>query len=80
MQQDQAETLFAANGGLSLHLPDAVAKRYHLTEGGEVQVVQVEEGILLRPLGVEPWFSIEWEQALDDVIEYYGPVLERIGE
>ena len=80
MHEDLTETLFAASGRLGLRIPEVVAKRYHLVEGVEMQVVQTEEGIMLRPLGVEPWFSIEWEQALEDVLQYYGPVLERIGE
>lgn len=80
MREDLTETLFTDGGRLSLRIPDAVARRYHLTEGVEMEIVQTEEGIMLRPLGVEPWFSIEWEQALEDVLEYYGPVLERIGE
>ena len=80
MHEDLTETLFAAGGRLGLCIPEVVAKRYHLTEGVEIQIVQTEEGIMLRPLGVEPWFSIEWEQALEDVLQYYGSVLERIGE
>jgi hypothetical protein len=74
------EALFSSDGGLGLHIPQTVAARYHLAAGVEVQVVQTEEGILLRPVGVEPWFSIEWEHALDDVLHYYGAALEQIGE
>jgi len=80
LREDLIETLFTDGGRLSLRIPNAVAKRYHLTEGVEIQIVQTEEGVLLRPLGVEPWFSIEWEEAVEDVLEYYGPALERIGE
>jgi hypothetical protein len=80
LREDLTEILFTDGGRLSLRIPDAVARRYHLTDGVEMEIVPTEEGIMLRPLGVEPWFSIEWEQALEDVLEYYGPVLERIGE
>ena len=79
MREDLTETLFAS-GGLCLRIPEAVAKRYHLVEGVEMQVVATEDGIMLRPLGVEPWFSVEWEEALADMLDYYGPALERIGE
>ena len=80
MREELTETLFTESGRVSLRIPEAVSARYHLAEGVDVQVVQMEEGILLRPIGVEPWFSIEWEQALEDVLDYYGTALEQIGE
>jgi hypothetical protein len=40
----------------------------------------VEEGIFFRPVGVEVWFSVEWERALDAVLERYRSALEAINE
>ena len=70
--------LFKSGNALCLIIPRAVARRYHLEPGGEVEVVPEEEGILLRPLDVAPWFSVEWERALDAVIEWYRPALEQM--
>jgi hypothetical protein len=40
----------------------------------------VEEGIFFRPVGVESWFSVEWERAMEAVLERYRPALEAINE
>jgi hypothetical protein len=72
--------VFARDGELGLMLPREVADRYHLAPGVQVAIAQVEEGIVLTPLGVEPWFSPEWERALDMVVEHYREVLEMLGE
>ncbi len=74
-----ASRLFKSGNALCLIIPRAVARRYHLEAGVEVEVVPEEEGILLQPLGVAPWFSLEWERALDAVMEWYRPALEQIG-
>lgn len=74
-----AGKLFKSRAGLALVIPQVVADRYHLAPGVEVEVIPIEDGILLEPLGVDPWFSVEWEQALDFVLEQYGPALEEIG-
>jgi AbrB family looped-hinge helix DNA binding protein len=73
-----AGKLFRSRAGLALVIPADVADRYHLAPGVEVDVIPVEDGILLEPLGVAPWFSIEWEQALDFVLEQYRPALEAL--
>ena len=74
------EQLFARDGRIGILIPEAEVQRYHLADGVEVEIVPVEEGILLRPVGVEPWFTVEWERALDAVVEWYGPALEQLGE
>jgi bifunctional DNA-binding transcriptional regulator/antitoxin component of YhaV-PrlF toxin-antitoxin module len=73
-----AGKLFKSRAGLAIVIPQAVADRYHLTAGVEIEITPIEEGILLEPIGVEPWFSIEWEQALDFVVEQYRPALEEL--
>jgi len=74
------ETLFEQADRIGMWMPDEVAQRYHLAAGVEIEIVPTEEGILLRPLDVPPWFSVEWEHALETVIEWYGPALEAIVE
>lgn len=74
-----AGKLFKSRAGLALVIPPAIADRYHLAPGVEIEVIPTEEGILLEPLGVGPWFSVEWEEALDFVVEQYGPALEALG-
>ncbi|MBM2812470.1 MAG: hypothetical protein HW416_3229 [Chloroflexi bacterium] len=71
-----ASNIFRTADGMALAIPDDIAQRYHLDEGVEVEVIPTEDGILLQPIGVAPWFSIEWEYALEDVLEYYRPALE----
>ncbi|MEA2639621.1 MAG: hypothetical protein QOF51_1015, partial [Chloroflexota bacterium] len=74
------EKLFDHENRVGFVFPEDVAKRYHLADGVEVEVSPTEEGIFLKPIGVEPWFSVEWERALDAVVEWYGPALEELGE
>jgi hypothetical protein len=74
------EKLFTRDGQIGLVIPEAEVQRYHLADGVEIEVVPVEEGILLRPIGVEPWFTVEWERALDVVVEWYGDALTQLGE
>jgi antitoxin component of MazEF toxin-antitoxin module len=74
------DQFFKQGDQIGVWVPEAEVKRYHLADGVEVEVVPMEEGILLRPVGVAPWFTIEWEQALDAVLEWYGPALEQLGE
>jgi hypothetical protein len=71
--------LFEHNGELSLGLPAEIATRYHLAPDVEVEIITTDDGILLHPVGVAPWFSVEWEQALDAVVEQYRPALEMVG-
>ncbi len=66
--------------GLSVLIPADVAQRYHLDTGVKVELNPVEEGIFFRPVGVEAWFSVEWERALEAVLERYKPALEAINE
>lgn len=65
------EKVFKTRKGLAVVIPAAIARRYHLAAGVEVEVQPVEEGIFLEPQKVAPWFSIEWERALDAVVERY---------
>jgi hypothetical protein len=66
--------------GLTVRIPDDVAQRYHLEPGVKVELNPVEEGIFFRPVGVDAWFSVEWERALEAVLERYRPALEAINE
>jgi len=66
--------------GVCVRIPDDVAQRYHLEPGVQVELNPVEEGIFFRPMGVESWFSVEWERALEAVLERYRPALENINE
>ena len=66
--------------GMCVRIPDDVAQRYHLEPGVQVELNPVEEGIFFRPMGVESWFSVEWERALEAVLERYRPALENINE
>lgn len=72
--------LFRSGGGVALTIPREVAQRYHLGPGVEVEISPGDDGILLKPVGVPPWFSFEWERALDGVVERYKTALEMIHE
>jgi bifunctional DNA-binding transcriptional regulator/antitoxin component of YhaV-PrlF toxin-antitoxin module len=69
---------FKSRRGLSIVIPPEVAERYHLAANVRVEIVPEEEGIFIRPLNVEPWFSVEWEEALEAIVERYGPALEAM--
>jgi hypothetical protein len=79
-EEELKSEVFEREGELGLMMPKEVADRYHLAPGVEVQILQVEEGIILTPLGVAPWFSPEWERALDFVLTHYREALEVLGE
>lgn len=72
--------LFKSGNGLALILPKALANRYHLTSGTRLEIYPTDEGIFLRPIGVAPWFSIEWERAMDAVLERYEEALKALDE
>jgi len=72
--------LFDHDGQLAITIPKDVADRYHLASGVEVEIVPEEDGIVLQPIGVEPWFSLGWERALDGVLEHYGTALGLLNE
>ena len=74
------EKVFKTRRGLALVIPADIAGRYHLKAGVEVEVVPVEEGIFLEPKDVAPWFSIEWERALDTILEQYRGAFEMMAE
>jgi hypothetical protein len=74
------ERVFQNGDQLALPMPEAVSARYHLAQNVEVEVIETEDGILLRPIDVPPWFSVEWERALDTVVEWYGGALKMMGE
>ena len=71
--------LSQVGGSLSVALPAAIVERCGLAPGTEIEVYLGDDGIYLRPIGIEPWFSVEWEQALATVLEYHGEVIEAIG-
>ena len=66
--------------GMCVRIPEDVASRYHLDPGVKVELHPEEEGIFFRPVGVEAWFSVEWERALEAVLERYRSALESINE
>jgi hypothetical protein len=66
--------------GICVRIPDEVAQRYHLDPGVKVELSPEEAGIFFRPLEVEAWFSVEWERALEAVLERYQSALEAINE
>src|SRR5687767_7610824 len=72
--------LFEREGELGVTVPPEIATRYHLAPDVEVEVIPTDDGILLRPIDVPPWFSLEWESALEFVLEEYGPALAMVGE
>ena len=72
--------LFKHGDDLAISLPAEVAERYHLADGIEIEVIPTEEGVLLCPIGVAPWFTVEWERALDAVLDRYRAALEQLGE
>src|SRR5438067_9509202 len=56
-EEELTAEIFARDGELGLVLPPDVAQRYHLAPGVRVEISQAEEGIVLVPIGVAPWFS-----------------------
>ncbi|HZT06972.1 MAG TPA: AbrB/MazE/SpoVT family DNA-binding domain-containing protein [Chloroflexota bacterium] len=50
--------LFASERGLAITIPPELVDRYHLAAGGSVEVTATDEGLILEPLDVAPWFSI----------------------
>ncbi len=71
-------TAHKVDGTIIIAIPEDVAVRFHLDEGVEVEIDPTEEGIFLRPVGVAPWFSVEWERALNAVWEQYGELLAKL--
>lgn len=72
--------LFEREGELGLMLPVEVSARYHLAPDTEVEIIPTDDGILLKPIGVPPWFSVAWEEALEFVLHEYRPALEMVAE
>ena len=72
--------LFEHDGDLAIAIPKDLAERYHLALGVEVEIVPDEEGIVLQPVGVAPWFSLGWERALDAVLEHYRGALDHLDD
>ncbi len=75
-----AQHLFDHEGELAITIPKDLAERYHLAAGVEVEIVPDEVGLVLQPVGVAPWFSLGWEQALDAVLEHYGIALGHLDD
>jgi bifunctional DNA-binding transcriptional regulator/antitoxin component of YhaV-PrlF toxin-antitoxin module len=72
--------LVSSEGGVALVIPAEIADRYHLAPDVAVEVIATDEGIMLEPQDVEPWFSVEWERALEAVLEQHREALEMAGE
>ena len=72
--------IVATPNGLAVVIPADVAERYHMAEGVKVELEPEGEGIFFKPVGVESWFSVEWERALDGVVDRYGSALGMISE
>ena len=73
-----AGQLFEHDGDIAIVIPKDLAERYHLAPGVEMEIVPDEDGIVLHPVGVAPWFSLGWEQALNMVVEHYQGVLDHL--
>ena len=73
-----ANQLFDHGGEVAITIPKEMAERYHMAPGVEVEIIPDEDGIVLQPVGVDPWFSLEWERALDAVLEHYGAALDHL--
>ena len=65
---------------LGVTLPPELVERCGLTAGTEIEVYLGDDGFYLRPIGIEPWFSVQWEQALATVMEYHGEVIKAVGK
>ena len=75
-----ASRLFKSGSGLALIIPKKMAERYHLVPGVRMEVVPTDEGLFLQPVDVAPWFSIEWERALDAVVARHRAALEQLND
>lgn len=75
-----AGKLFKSGSGLALIIPKKVAERYHLEPGVRVEVIPTDDGLFVQPLDVKPWFSFEWERALDAVVERHRSALEMLND
>ena len=72
--------LVVSGDGLALTIPPEIAQRYHLAPDVVVEITPTDDGIMLEPLDVEPWFSIEWENALDAVLEQHREALDMAND
>ncbi len=72
--------LVSTDGGLAIIIPADLAERYHLAADVAMEITATDEGIVLEPLDVAPWFSFEWERALDAVLEEHREALELAGD
>ena len=68
--------LVSTEGGLALVIPPDIADRYNLAPDVMVEITPTDEGMILEPLDVEPWFSFEWERALEAVLEDHREAIE----
>lgn len=75
---ESTDKLFAHGDTVAVAIPKAVAERYHLVDGVEVEITPGDDGIRLVPVGVPHWFSFEWEAALDAVLDRYGGALQML--
>ncbi len=75
-----ASRLFKSGSGLALIIPKKMAERYHLAPGVRMEVVPTDQGLFLQPIGVAPWFSIEWERALNEVVQRHRGALEQLND
>lgn len=79
-QGPETAALFSNGESVAMPLPKALADRYHLAEGAQVEIYPTDNGIFLRPIGVAAWFSIEWERALDAIVSVHGDALKAIDD
>ncbi|MSQ28071.1 MAG: AbrB/MazE/SpoVT family DNA-binding domain-containing protein [Dehalococcoidia bacterium] len=75
-----ASRLFKSGSGLALIVPKKMAERYHLVPGVRMEVIATDDGLFLHPIDVAPWFSIEWEKALDAVVQRHRTALEHLND
>lgn len=77
---ESTDKAFEHGDTVAVSIPKAVAERYHLAPGVEVQITPSDDGIRLFPIGVPHWFSFEWEAALQAVLDRYGEALRMLKE
>ena len=76
----ETAALIISGDSVAVPLPKALADRYNLAEGTQMELYPTDNGIFLRPVGVAAWFSIEWERALDAVLSVHEEALKALND
>ena len=62
---------------LGITLPKTIVDNYHLTEGDELHLIEMEEGVVLTPFN--PTFA-EWAKAYERTNRKYRNTLKSLSE